>query len=160
MQMLKMAIWIDADSCPALLRDFIIKIAKQKSIIVSLVANREILQEADNIKMIICDKEKDAADNYILQHAQKNDIIITRDILFAAKLVEKNITVLNDRGFSFNKDNIQERLMERNLSLNLSEIGFGGNKKNQYSQNELKKFTRTFEYELQKHITAEVYSIS
>lgn len=159
--MLSMKIWIDADSCPTLLRDFLIESAKKNNIKAIFVANRKILSVSDNqnVEMIVCDTGKDVADNYISDNADKNDIVITRDILFASRLVEKNITVLNDRGLSFTKDNIEDRLLERDFSLNLSEIGFGKNKKSQYSQKELKKFSTTFDYELQKHITAEIYSI-
>lgn len=158
-KMLTFTTWIDADSCPSTLRDYIIQTAVKNSFIVSMVANREILQNSDNVKMIICEKTQNAADNYIFENVKKNDIVITRDIPFAARLVEKGIFVMNDRGLSFTKDNIEDRLMERNLSLNLSEIGFSGNKKKQYSQKEIKKFASAFEYELQKHITNEIYAI-
>jgi len=157
--MLKLTIWIDADSCPAILREYLITSSKKHLFNINLVANHEILKNSENLKMIICEKEKDSADNYILENSDKNDIVITRDIPFASRLVEKNICVMNDRGVSFTKDNIEDRLMERNFSLNLSSIGFTGNKKNNYSQNELKKFKTTFEYELQKHVSNEIYKL-
>ena len=156
--MLNLKIWIDADSCPAILRDFLVGEAKSNNCTVVLVANRLIMEENENVKMVVCEKKKDEADNIIHDQADKNDIVVTRDLLFAKRLVDKGITVFNDRGIKFTSDNIEDRLMERNLSMNLSEIGFGGNKKNQYSQKELKKFSTEFKSELQKHIVAEMYS--
>lgn len=156
--MLKLKIWIDADSCPALLREFVIESAKKNGIEVVFVANAKFIDESENVRIIVCKKEKDEADNIIYEQSQKNDIVITRDLLFAKRLVEKKTTVMNDRGTLFTKDNIDDRIMERNLSLNLSEIGFGGNRKKQYGQQELKKFKTTFDSELQKHIVAEIYS--
>ncbi|MCR5125195.1 MAG: DUF188 domain-containing protein [Treponema sp.] len=156
--MLNLKIWIDADSCPALLREFVIESAKKNNIEAVFVANAKFFDETENVRIVVCKQEKDEADNVIYEQAQKNDIVITRDIIFAKRLVEKKITVINDRGILFMKDNIEDRIMERNLSLNLSEIGFGGNKKKQYGQQELKKFKSTFDSELQKHIVAEIYS--
>ena len=156
--MLDLKIWIDADSCPATLRNFLTDEAKRCDFTAVLVANRAITEESGNTKMLVCDKKKDEADNIILERAAKNDIVVTRDLLFAKRLVDKGITVFNDRGTKFSRDNIEDRIMERNLSMNLSAIGLGGNKKNMYGQNELKKFTEEFKAELQKHIVAEIFS--
>ena len=102
-------IWIDADSCPKAVRDVTIRFAKKinSEIQIIFVANKAIPASSTEYKMIICDKCKDAADNYILQNVNSNDLVITRDIIFAEKLVEKNICAINDRGTYFNKDNIK-----------------------------------------------------
>ena len=88
-----------------------------------------------------------------------NDIVVTRDIPFAARLVEKNIVVMNDRGLIFSKENIEDKLREREFSLNLAGIGFGGNKGNYYGEKELGKFSRAFEQKIQEHIMNEIYNI-
>ena len=156
--MLNFKTWIDADSCPSQLREFLVSEAEKSGFVAMLVANRKILDESSNVRMIVCEQKKDEADNIILEQSEKNDIVVTRDLLFAKRLVEKGVTVFNDRGTKFTKDNIDDRIMERNLSMNLSAIGLGGNKKNQYDQKELKKFITEFKPELQKHIVAEIYS--
>ena len=48
--------------------------------------------------MHISEATADAADNYIVEHCGENDVAVTRDIPLASRLVEKGITVLNDRG--------------------------------------------------------------
>lgn len=152
----KLKIWIDADSAPVLMRRSAAEISSRNKCAVVFVANREIPTE-NAAEMVVCGAGKDEADNYIIRNASKNDIAITRDILFAERLVEKGITAMNDRGTVFTKDNIQDRLIERSMSMNLAEIGLGSKKKSTYGEKELKKFAATFEAELLRHIAAETY---
>lgn len=153
------SVWVDADSFPAKARNFIVSHCIPKNVNVIFVANCEIKSESPEVKMVVCQKEKDSADNHIFENALGDDIVVTRDIPFAARLVEKKITVMNDRGLLFSKDNIGDRLREREFSLNMAEIGLGGNKGNYYGEKEFKKFSAIFEQELQKHIIADIYKI-
>ena len=157
--MYKFSVWVDADSFPAKARSFLVSFASSKSVQVFFVANHEIKSSDPRVKMIVCQKEQNAADNYIFEHASDNDIVVTRDIPFAARLVEKNIVVMNDRGLIFSKENIEDKLREREFSLNLAGIGFGGNKGNYYGEKELGKFSRAFEQKIQEHIMNEIYNI-
>lgn len=156
--MLRFCVWVDADSFPAKARAFLVNYATSKSVSVAFVANHEIKSQNPKVTMIVCEKGKNSADDYIFSHCGENDIVVTRDILFAARLVEKKISVMNDRGVIFSKDNIEDKLREREFSLNLSEIGLGGGKANYYGEKELKKFSAIFEQELQKHIIADLYN--
>ncbi|MCR4821632.1 MAG: DUF188 domain-containing protein [Treponema sp.] len=156
--MYKFSVWLDADSFPAKARSFLVSHSLSKSVKLIFVANHEIKAE-ESVEMVICQKEKDSADNYIYSHCSENDIVVTRDLLFADRLVKKNITVMNDRGLLFTKDNIGDKLREREFSLNLAGIGLGDNKGNYYGDKELKKFSALFESELQKHIIADIYNV-
>lgn len=153
-------IWIDADSCPKEVRNFIIDYAKLKDLTVYFVANRDISHPKNDSRfsMIICEKTEGSTDNYILSNATTKDIVITRDIPFAEKLTQLQITVMNDRGFLFTKDNIKEKLSERNFNLNLSFLGLNEGKKNSYGQKEYKKFTDTFDKIISQMIVNEIYS--
>ena len=106
--MKEIRIWIDADSCPVLVRNHTVKTAARLGIKVFFVANKQIPCEYSPYEMIICQAEKDAADTYILENACENDLVITRDIVFADRLVEKNIPAINDRGTAFTKENIKD----------------------------------------------------
>lgn len=140
-------IWVDADSCPLPVKNFIIDLAKAKNYNVHFAANHEVSIPKNNplFTMHICPKTPGAADDFIFENTSAQDIVVTRDIPFAARLVEKKITVINDRGILFTKENIAERLSERDFNLNLAQIGLGGGSENRYSQKELKKFADTFE---------------
>ena len=157
----KFIVWIDGDSCPKKVKDFLFNYSKSKSFLINVVANRKVELPTDNpfINLIIVENLKDAADNHIFDNSSLNDIVVTRDILFAQRLVEKKVTVMNDRGLIFNEDNIQDKLREREFSMNLSAIGFGGGKNNYYGEKEIKKFIAVFEREFQTHVMNEIYNI-
>ena len=142
-------IWVDADSCPTAIRDFVVKYAHNFSIEVIFVAKKKINACFSDFEMIICNNEKDAADNYILKHATVHDLVITKDIIFASKLVEKSITVINDRGTAFSKNNINEKLSDRDFDFQLAQIGLGGKKGNFYSKKEFLKFKECFNKQMQ-----------
>ena len=83
----EISIWIDADSCPTLVRNHVVKMGNRLNCQVYFVANKDIPCNQDGqFQMIICKKEKDSADNYIFDHVAASDLVITRDIVFAERL--------------------------------------------------------------------------
>ena len=142
----KLKIWIDADSCPLLVRNHTVKIAARNNVEVIFVANKEIsCTETAPYKMVICSQEKDAADNYIYNNASDADFVITKDIVFADRLVSKGITVINDRGSVFTSEIIKERLSQRNFDLQLAEIGLVEHFKEGYDKKKFAQFANTFD---------------
>lgn len=119
-----LTIWIDADSCPAPVRNHAVKMGNKLNVQVVFVANKNIPCNINlPFTMKICGQEKDAADNFIFQNLQPFDMVITRDIVFADRLIQKGICTINDRGTSFNSENIKKLLSDRDFDLQLSEIG-------------------------------------
>ena len=114
-------IWVDADSCPKLVREYLLNYAKKLTLEIIFVANKIIPKtvEYSLFKMVVCPKESQSADNYIIENCAKGDIVITRDIPLAHILLQNEICVINDRGVSFTKENIKERLSERDFSLQI-----------------------------------------
>ncbi len=153
-----LTIWIDADSCPVKVRNHVLSYSASKEIPVAFVANHDIpIVQNPLFKMIVVPKEEGSADNYIFENSKENDFVITRDIPFAARLIEKNIPVINDRGTCFTKDNIADKLSERDFNLNLAMLGFGNDKKSNYSEKDFKKFADCFDREITKNLMAETY---
>lgn len=147
------SLWVDADSCPAPARDIIIRFSKRLSLECWFVANRIIsIPKAANFHMIVTDAEKDAADDYIVNNIGQNDIAITRDIPFAARLVEKKIVIINDRGTLYTDENISERLSLRNFNLSLYENGIQSEKTSVYGKKELNAFSNCLDREIQKKL--------
>ncbi len=143
-----MTIWIDADSCPAKVRDFVVNYGNSYSIPVHFVANKPIPSNSTGFTMIVCEQKKDAADDCIVDSTQEADLVITRDILLAERLVKKGIRVINDRGFYFTVDNIQKKVEDRLMDLQLSDLGYGG-AKNGYSHKHFEAFAKCFETQMQ-----------
>ena len=156
-------IWVDADSCPAPVRKHVISFSTKNVVPVCFVANRALpslptAEQAPLVTMQLCAQEAQAADDYIFAHCKQHDAVITRDIPFAARLVARGIVAMNDRGTCFTKENIGERLSERNFNLNLAELGLaGGGKKASYSEKAFKKFADCFEREMQKLLVVARY---
>lgn len=135
-------IWIDADSCPLLVRNHVAEYSRKKGIKVFFVANKNISCDfPDLFTMIITDAQKDSADNYIFEHAQSGtDLVITRDIVFADRLVQKGLLAINDRGTEFTKEIIKERLSERDFNLQLVQLGLSKPYHEGYDKKKFEKF--------------------
>lgn len=142
----KTHIWIDADSCPALVRNHSIKIANQLGLKITLVANKNIpCSRQYPYEMKIVSAEKDAADNFILENLKENDLVITKDIIFADKIVAKGIKAINDRGTVFCKDNIKELLSERNYDFALAQAGVVKHYNEGYDKKKFAAFANCFD---------------
>lgn len=154
---MNITIWVDADSCPKLVRTYLIDYSLKLKLKINFVANKKIPCHNEHcfFSMIITNQESQAADNFILENVNKLDIVITRDILLADKLVDKNITVINDRGTLWTKENIKERKSESAFNFELSLMGLGGNKANSYDKNEFSKFANCFDKEIHRLIKEE-----
>ena len=65
-------VWIDADSCPSLVRNHAIKMSNKYDLKIILAANKKIHCDTNfPYEMKICSAEKDAADNYIFESFQE-----------------------------------------------------------------------------------------
>ncbi len=135
-------IWIDADSCPLKVRNHVVDYSAKKGINVFFVANKKIdCQSKNPFNMIITDAQKDSADNYIFEHVQRGtDLVITRDIVFADRLVQNGIITINDRGTEFTKEIIKERLSERDFNLQLAQMGLSKSYHEGYDDKKFEKF--------------------
>ena len=144
-------VWIDADSCPSLVRNHAIKMSNKYNLKIILVANKKIHCDTNfPYEMQICSKQKDAADDFILENVKSNDLVITRDIIFASKLLNKNITTINDRGTVFDPENIVKFLSERDFNMQLAEIGLVKHFNNGYDKKKFSLFANAFDREINK----------
>lgn len=140
-----MKVYVDADNCNKDSRKIILKACSRENVPVELVANRQIPINTQNVKftMTVCEKTKDAADNYIFDKTEPNDMAITRDLLLAKRLIEKNIFVMNDKGKIFKKENIDDLIEQRELSLQMKSLGIS-NGADFPSQQDTREFSQNF----------------
>jgi uncharacterized protein YaiI (UPF0178 family) len=144
-----MIIWVDADSCPRQVRDLICKTGERLKIPVTFVANRKIpIPDSPLFSMELASLDPDAADDYIVEHSGIGDMVITRDIPLAKRLVDLSIRVLNDRGIVYTNENINERLSMRNLMLDLYQNGMVPDKTGQFGKKELQSFANALDREI------------
>jgi uncharacterized protein YaiI (UPF0178 family) len=65
----------------------------------------------------------DAADDWIVEHVQEDDIIITADIPLASRCLKKGAPVISPNGKSFTDNNIGEAVATRDLLTDLRSAG-------------------------------------
>lgn len=141
-----MRIWVDADSCPVKIRDIIAKASLRVEVEAIYVANREIpVRKHDYIKKVITSTEEQSADRYIIETIEINDIVVTRDIPLADELVDLGLTVLNDRGVEYTKENIKERLSVRDFMQEARDLGFNPERTSKFGPKEIQQFANTFD---------------
>jgi len=122
-----MAIWVDADACPRVIRDILFRAAERCAIPVTLVANQSIdIPRSRHIKMLRVSSGFDVADNEIVRRAEPGDLVITADIPLAAEVIEKQAQALSPRGERFTPNNIRERLNMRDFMDTMRSSGFTG----------------------------------
>jgi len=144
-----MKIWVDADACPGVVKDIIVSAAIRRTTEAVFVANKPLsLPNSPYLSFIQVNKELDAADLYIKEHAKKFDLVITQDILLAHLLVPAGAVVIDPRGKKYTEDNIGEVVSTRNLMQGLRDSGeiTGGSK--QYGDREKRAFAASFDQEL------------
>ena len=109
-------IWVDADACPKVIKEILFRAADRMSVPVILVANQPILvPRSRHIRSIQVPAGFDVADNYIVQHLEPGDLVITADIPLAAELIAKGGLALNPRGELYTRENIRQRLNMRDF---------------------------------------------
>jgi hypothetical protein len=115
-----MTIWVDGDSAPRDIRPILLRCGK--SIAVHFIASRK-LSDLPESMLTLVPEGQDSADLLIEKKAALGDLVVTRDILFAERLVKSGIAVINDRGELFTKEKITER---RSLRDTAAELRFQG----------------------------------
>jgi uncharacterized protein len=144
-----MKILVDADSCPKPVRELVLRRAKKLKLRIVFAADRQI-PEVSGAQMEICPIKENSADDRIVEMSVKGDLAITRDVPLAKRLVEKSVSVIDDRGRVFTADNINELLSIRNFKVGLADNGLETERTANYGKKELK----TFADSLDKTLTA------
>jgi uncharacterized protein YaiI (UPF0178 family) len=119
-----MKIWVDADACPAVIKDILYRAARRTETPLTLVANQMLrVPPSPWIRAVQVPGGFDVADQRIAREAEAGDIVITADIPLAAQVIAKGATVIDPRGERLSAANIQERLSMRNFMEGLRSSG-------------------------------------
>ena len=153
-----MQILVDADSCRREARELILRSSARLRIKAIFAANRIIpgIPAASSpedplaARMELCPRGEGAADDRIVALAKSGDLVLTRDLPLAERLVDAGVTVLDDRGRIFTKENIKEQRSLRDFTVDLAKSGMGVERIASYSKKELKKLADSLDRELTK----------
>ena len=91
--------------------------AKRLALETVMVANQRLQTPAGNphVSAVWVDGGPDVADQHIVEHAERGDLVVTQDIPLAALLVPQGIVVLDPRGEEHTMETIGERLSIRDF---------------------------------------------
>jgi uncharacterized protein YaiI (UPF0178 family) len=113
---------VDADACPV--KKEIYRVAGRYQLNVTLVANAWMRVPNERwITLEVVGDRFDAADDWIAEHVQAHDIVITADIPLASRCLEKGARVLGPTGKPFTEDNIGSAVATRELLAGLRAAG-------------------------------------
>ena len=115
-------IFVDADACPV--KDEAIKVAERHGIVVIFVSNGGLRPSRDPmIRNVVVPKSADAADDWIVENARANDVVVTADIPLAARTVGLGAHVIGMTGKPFTTESIGMAVAMRDLKQHLRETG-------------------------------------
>jgi uncharacterized protein YaiI (UPF0178 family) len=139
-------VWIDADACPRLARDQVVKFALKRQFEVVMVAGSpQVKPPFALVKLIVVPAGPDAADDYLVEYAQPGELVVCSDIPLADRLVKKGVAALDPRGREFDEKNMGERLAVRNLFTDLREQGQAGGGQGAYGDRDKQAFANSLD---------------
>lgn len=115
-------IYIDGDGCPV--KQEVYRVARRHGLAVTLVANSRMATPPwDWVRLVVVGGRFDAADDWIVEHAGMDDIVISADIPLASRCLKKGAHVIGTTGRAFTEENIGEALATRELLSHLRDLG-------------------------------------
>jgi uncharacterized protein len=115
-------IFVDADGCPV--KQEVYRVAKRYGLCVHVVANTWIATPDDpNVTAVVVSAGFDAADDWIVERSGPGDVVVTADILLAARCLAKGAAALGPKGRPFTEADIGGAVAARALSAHLRETG-------------------------------------
>ena len=115
-------VYVDADACPV--KAEVLKVAERHGVPVVMVSNGGMRPSRDPmVRHVVVSKGADAADDWIVDNAAANDIVVTADVPLAARAVALGAVALSPSGRPFTAETIGMAVAMRDLRQHLRETG-------------------------------------
>ena len=115
-------IFVDADACPV--KQEVYRVAKRCGLEVTLVSNSWMrIPEEPWLTLEVVDDAFDAADDWIVDHVETDDIVVTADVPLASRCLKKGAQVIGATGRPFTENNIGQAVATRDLLAELRGAG-------------------------------------
>jgi hypothetical protein len=146
-----MKIFVDADACPAAVKEIVVRAAQRLAVSAIFVANKTIrLPLSPHVSTVRVAMGLDVADGYIAKSAEAGDLAITADIPLAAALVARGAVALDPRGTVYTEENVGEALALRNFHHELRDGGVMTGGPSGFGPKQARQFAAAFDRELSK----------
>lgn len=115
-------IFVDADACPV--KEEVYRVARRYGLKVYVVANGSIrVPQEPLIELVAVEQGPDVADDWIVEHTQAGDIVVTADIPLAHRCLQKGAEVIGPTGRAFTTNSIGAALARRGIMEHLRSSG-------------------------------------
>jgi len=115
-------IYVDADGCPV--KSEVFRVALRYSLKVYVASNSRMrIPPGRLFELVLVGEDAHAADDWIVEHVKEDDIVVSADILFAARCLEKGARVLDPKGLVFTEESIGDALANREFTAYLRDMG-------------------------------------
>ena len=119
-----MILWVDADACPAQIKEILFRAAERVQVETVLVANHALrVPKSRFVKAVQVGAGFDVADARILSGLKPGDLVVTADVPLAAQVVGAKAFALNPRGTFYTPDNVRDHLARRDFMESLRSAG-------------------------------------
>lgn len=146
-------IWIDGDGAPRACKDIVFKAGLRTGATVVVVANRgQQVPRLTTITAVVVEGGLDVADDYIAEHCQPGDLVITSDIPLAARIIEARGTVIQFRGEELDAANVRQRLAVRDFMDDLRGSGVLTGGPSAYGPKDKQRFANALDRWLTKNL--------
>jgi uncharacterized protein len=156
-----MTVWGDADSLPQAVRDIVCRRVLAElgrkpglGLRAVFVANRPIpIMAGPGLSFVKVGSGEGQADAYIEAGCEPGDLVVTRDIPLAERLIDGEagtVAVINDRGDAFSSETIRERRSIRDAMRELALSGLVDRPGSLYGEAQAKAFSKTFDREFSR----------
>ncbi len=151
-----MQIWVDADACPAVIKDILYRVAQRLELQVTLVANQLMrVPPSRFIRSVQVPQGADVADAEIVRLLVAGDLVVTGDIPLAADVLAKGAFALNPRGEFYTVDNIAQQLTMRKFMEELRSGGVDTGGPAPFGQADRQQFANQLDRHLARHAKRE-----
>lgn len=118
--------YVDGDACPV--KDIVYKITERFQL-VTIIVSASPIKVPLRVKNVVVKNGFNAADDWIAERIEKNDLLATADIELADRALKKGAFAVDFKGGVFNDDNICNYKASRDLMSSLRETQFDFEKK-------------------------------
>lgn len=145
-------LWIDADACPRVAREIIIRAAERTATPAWFVANHQIpLPPSKWVKSLAVASGFDAADDEIVARLTVGDLLISSDLPLAMEAIDKGAAVMTTRGEMLDNSNIKARVQMRDFMETLRASGEHTGGPKGYSDGDRREFANALDRWLARH---------
>lgn len=115
-------LYVDADACPV--KSEVYRVAKRYGLTVTLVSNSWMRVPDERwITLEVVGDGFDAADDWIVERVERDDIVVTADVPLASRCLAQGARVVRPTGKPFTEANIGAAVATRNLLADLRGAG-------------------------------------